>query len=593
MSISYNGHGFSEMANFSFNTIAVYDDTGRTIIGHETTVSVVDFIHGECTGSNTSPNTTPMQEAKTRLMIAGKRLSIENLGFGDALLINFSDVPASDWDIAGGPRPVSCNIENIGAGNVSQITWTCKFQLAPGCAVNKSSSLGLEGSAPIKAFCWKTTHTVDQKGFTNRNITGYLEIVNLSDDELPTTTNPPLSDAIKTTYESALADSKRYVITNHFPPLENFERTQNYDMSLDHSRLSFSLNDREIQSPNAWPEDVVQIRMPTSATFPWPSAQKDNGGKATISIDFTIELRQGAPRVRAWEIFDGLLTQRTGRYAIEGGMLIMQSLTVREDWFSNSYGFSVRMEGTESMYDNIRLLGMFGSIPTNWNGWRSSQWEGEQPYGHADLRAGNETGDAFDTRGQNVCNEATDWKAPEETPYQPEPKWIYAQCAVPPPRNKSFLKSDVYLSEEPEMQTSVQTTYAPVEITQSYDNLDDQPQNLIKVTGLRDTCISESAPLLKYVFSGYTQRVHYKIPAPALEEIGGQKVKLVGEPYFQTRYLGKQLCLNIYEAEWYQEYVVVETPEAPDPDSINYAPDFQPFDQTDGGDFGVESKIEG
>ncbi len=93
------------------------------------------------------------------------------------------------------------------------------------------------------------------------------------------------------------------------------------------------------------------------------------------------------------------------------------------------------------------------------------------------------------------------------------------------------------------------------------------------VQGDYETCIQESAPTIKCVWSGYTQRVHYKIPPlnskEVIEQIVGRKVTLIGEGKWRTKRLGVMDCLAVYEAEWYQEFVMESQPEASDRDYID------------------------
>ena len=582
MGVVYNEYEFSQAANYACQTMAVYDDARRTIVAWETTLTVVDYVHGDCLGATTASNGAAMDSMRDNLLIAGKRLVLlADIGFGASKSINDENDPSSDWDIGGGPHPTQCNVENIGAGNVSHITWTVKFQLAAGCVTLKpSTTIGTGGEGLVKAFNWKSQHAVDNKGFTNRTISGYLEIVNLSDPDNGASTTV-------TTKESALADASRAFISSRFDPLDNFERTQNYDMSMDHSRLSFTINDREIQSPNAWPEDVVSIRMPTRATFPWPKASTQT---SSIQIDLTIELRQGAERSRAWELFDNLLTRRLGRFLANGKVLIMKTLTISEDYFSNSYSFSFHAENSASMYEQMANLGLFATLGTDWADWRASQWNASSnPYGFSELQAGI-NGSPPDERGINSCNDSVIKNyADEERPYSPPPKFIYAACATLPSPENSFINTDIDLIEAPEMETTVATTYAPVDIVQTnfepYE-ASTTDRGLMQVSGDYETCISKSAPIRKYVFAGRTQRIGYKIPAPALTSINNEPVELVGNPNFQSRYLGKQLCLPVYEAVWSQEYIVKADPGPVNSDNVNIAPDGQPDSQTDGGELG-------
>jgi len=582
MPIKYNDYQFSQNASISCQFAPEYDQTGQTIIAHVYTLSIVDFCFPADDDYNCTYNDFVVDDLKNRLLIAGKELHVPGeIGLGTELYIQGDYGTSSDWqyDVNGGPYPQSCEIKNIGAGQVSQITYVIKFAVPPGCAGKDYAGGTTPGPDDVKALNWTNSFSIGPNGFTNRTTTGYVELYNIMQ---------PQAGTNKTTVESFLADQMRGYVLARFPKIKNFARSFNWSMTADHKRLNFTITDKEIESPSAFPADVININMPTSVRFKWPNA---DSSKSEISINLRMTLSQTAPRVRAWEIFDALLEQRLGRFiANRSKGFLITSMTVNEDYFSNQYSFAVTATATSSIYDQMANLGLFQPIPSNWDSWDGSLYLERNGVGFAGIYAGDIEGSPgrFNAGETNLCNElpaGTEFSNDGQL-IMPPPKFAYAACSQPPSPGESWINTDYNLSEQPIIETQVATTYAPVSVTQQPVSSEDPTgydTSLTEIQGDYQTCINESAPTQRWCYSGYTQRVYYKIPCPVLTEIGGQPVKLIGQPKWRTRYLGKSFCLPVYEAEWYQEYVVADQPTTPDSDLINPTPDGQPNSETDGG----------
>ena len=187
--------------------------------------------------------------------------------------------------------------------------------------------------------------------------------------------------------------------------------------------------------------------------------------------------------------------------------------------------------------------------------------------------------------GENVnqCNQPYEGIAPNHYATFPAGGFEKVLCSEIPTPTGSWINSDVDLVEATVYESQVATSYDDVEIegetvSTTEPTSGNSNGNLIK--GDYETCIQEAPPTLKSVWMGYTQRVHYKIPPlnskEVIESLVGQKVTLVGEGKWRTKRLGVMHCLAIYEAEWYQEFVVIDQVEAPDSDYIDPIPTSQP-----------------
>ena len=584
MPITYNGYEFSNKATISCQMAPEYDGTGQVIVAHVYTLTIVDFVFpGQPIAGvplSCQNNKQSVEDATQRLMVAGKELRVpDNIGLGTERFIQGGGPSSSDFihDVNGGPHPQSCDIKNIGAGVVSQITYVIRFSENP-CGYGTMFPAPKADTTDVKAFNWSNTFQINNSGYTTRTTTGYVEIQNIMIDD-----GGSYSDATRQAY---LADQLRGYVLGKFLPIDNFERSFNWQMTPDHKRLNFTITDAEIQSPNAYPADVVSISMPTGISFKWPTA--DNS-KSQISIRFRIKLSQLAPRVRAWEIFDSLLERRLGGFIAGGnkGFLIL-NLSVEEDWFSNEYSFAVSATATSSIYDQMGQLNLFSTLDDDWNTWAGSLYFERAGLGLQGLKAGNKEGlPPDDGRQAKLCGDLISGDFSDDGEIMvPPPKFVFAACSDPPSPGESWLNTDYNLIEAPRLQVMEAQEYRPV-TTRVLQNPATAPTStdstMIKVEGTPKNCISEAPPSNRWQFEGYTQRVFYKIPPPVITEISGIPVKLVGEPKFRTRYLGKMFCLPVYEAEWQQEYVAKEPTGAPDSDYINPTPNGQPSGDTEGG----------
>lgn len=560
MGVTYNGYEFSDQASYNATITAQYDERGITVIGQTMTLSVVDYVFPKCSGGlPITGNEIEVDLVYSKLMTAQGSLDIpDDIGLGTTN----DDATVSNYYINGGPFPQSCEIKNIGGGQVTEIKWQVKFTFLP-CWEADYGNLG------IKALNWSKQYSVDDRGFTQVVTSGYLERV------------PEVGKASgqKTGKETGMVDTyfHRNLIVEMFPELDNFHRDYNWNLSTNHARLNFSITDKEIQSPNAYPPDVISISFPTNVRFEWPLARKS---KADIRISAQVTLAQTAPRVRAWQIWVYLVNARLGRWKIQPNTsLIVTSMDVTEDMYSNSYSFTLTATLHENIYRAIAGLGMYGArFIDTWEDWAKSL-EGQGNVrsltggGFADLISDDGT---KNNDNVNQCNQPS--VGAEDKHYATFPRTAYQQvfCADIPTPEGSWINSEFDYIEATTYETQVATSYAMVEIngeavSTSEPTSGNYNGNLIK--GDYETCIQEAAPTLKCVWSGYTQRVHYKIPPlnskQVIESLVGQKVTLVGEGKWRTKYLGVMDCLAIYEAEWYQEFVMERQQEAADSDYVD------------------------
>lgn len=532
----YNGIEFSEKANVSFSITNVYDDQNVIIIAHRYVVSVKDFVlPADCNSI-----ADEMDEIRARLGRSGMRLEIAGHGLASDLDINWTSGNAT-WDIMGGPKPIKIQLEPLGGDNIAaHLTWECEFHLSP-CEAN------YEG---VAAFNYQTSHSINARGYTTRTINGYLQIAQRQIDA----EHDPFQQGVL----SDTADRYRDFITDRFSKYKNAEQQMTFSRSADASRLNFSIVDREHETPNAYPIGVISISAPTTSRFRWPHAEVS---QTQTNLSVQLELEAGQPRVRAWEIFDGIMSQRFGLYLSEGKTRIIQELTIVEDHYSHRYSFNCSVTSVYALNDQLRLMKYFSPIPGNWQVWHDSMADVKHNRG---LGKSVHLEDGDNQALHSLCDENNDEPADYGELVTPADKTLYALCSTLPPPDRSWLNADIALIEATEMQSTLQTTYGAATVEQAeFDSGDDgtfSTGTLTTTSGDYESCFSDAPPAQRWIWKGSIQRVGYPIPPISKVMIGEKEAKIVGTPFFYSRLVGYSFCLPVYEAVWNIGLVVIETP---------------------------------
>ena len=294
MKVTYNGYPFNDKSHINIDTEVVYDEAGRVAIKKSLTITVKSIItptrdsNGPFSGTQSDEaclnNDFTLDEIREKLCEIGGVLDVSGIGFGKLRVndYNAADPDFAVVDMAHGPKPRVIRWTPIAGAGAAEIVWTI-VTVVPPC----------EREDDLKSMNFNIGFSVNEKGYTTRRVSGFLEVVN--------------SDVSPGFRRSADDFRDRIVVAK----ITNSLRTQNFDLSADRSRLDFSIVDTEIESPNSYPPEVVSISAPLTMRIPKPyDGEVVNSNRLSVNIELTAT----AGRVRAWEIFTAIFGQRTAQY---------------------------------------------------------------------------------------------------------------------------------------------------------------------------------------------------------------------------------------------------------------------------------------
>ena len=289
--LSYNTCEFSPLFESQVSGVFVTDAAGRTTKEIEYTITVDGYVtlpDGELNIETTMLRLEELLSAPAGTLIySGRSL---------ALVVNG---PGGLVDVAWGPIPEILEIVTMGAGRSAKIKWTVKTRVPP--AVGKSSArLG-----PVLQFCWDTSVSYDEAGYSSLRISGIVEI--------PLTRFSPTDRTLDKTVDD---------FRDKFPgkllatiDLTRFRVVQrDFRVSKDKRTLEFDVEAQEL-SWMAMPPDVTLAR----GQFTFKPAKTGMGlcnWLCTLSCTYTV--RKDLPRRIAWLAFLALLRIRMQQGNIHG-----------------------------------------------------------------------------------------------------------------------------------------------------------------------------------------------------------------------------------------------------------------------------------
>lgn len=539
--LSYNGVPFTGASEVKVSVTPVRDEANRTVVKHSTTLTVSAVI----TAAGDAPTDVVLEEIRARLTKQGQALIFVNRGFGQDLLVN---TPGGQSDVSWGPVPEILEWNPVGSSRACEIVWKVTTHLPPKCTV---FGIG-QYASPLLAFNFGVSYDISDRGYTTRRISGYLEFAQTRVDGGRVV---PLS-----------ADTYRNLIKTPQPP--GFKRSQNWDLSKDKSRIDFSITDTQIESRNAYPEGVTNIKARHGVRW---SRTKGQAMWLKNSLTAEIEVLPTLPPTTAWKIFLGILTRRM-KVAKEASQkyAILESLEVDEDIFGPSCSFSAGWRITGGVNDFLDS-GLWSAEPGTWDVWRTSIAAATSQYGLAGLLL-----QPYDDVIVDLCmNTAPD----QAIPAVPAKKRAEVGTVVvkneTPPSRLSWLRYANMLAPSRTMPVSRQAMMQFPEVEQGSTNQNDTvPFSFNPSSQVRPDLIQKSgAGRYSVWLIGGAQRAGYRIPRPRIVSIGGQ-VPVEGKVMFIQRDLGKHFGVNIYEAHWAIEYILPSAPaEVPTLDNLEFQDD--------------------
>ncbi len=531
--LKYNGYTFDGTSKVTVRIEFVKDEAQRTIIYHKHVITVRATIGGITQSPSGAPIATDetMEDIRARLGEQGAILEFTNRGFGEDLIVNKR---GGIFDVKWGPVPEILMWEPIGSNNACEIEWQVTVHV-PHCVKGKVRTKG------IMATNYEVVFEIDRRGATTRTITGYLEIAQTRNKrKIPDT-----------------ADAYREVIAPE-PPAGyrvGFERTTSqWNVSKDKSRVDFTVIDRQIPSPNAYPRGAIEI----SAKHRVVQRRKSMRPRNVITVD--IERATDISGSMTWMIFLQLVGQRIKHAQRKGSVLIIDEVSVEEDIFGYESSFRVSYQYTSCLKDLIGNSGLWMPVEgTDWGLWRASMASTMFNHtGSAGLRnyAANDAiidlcgvstsalnAPVRSTREQTVRASTIENKKPPA-----KESWYEYDAAIIPYRERPVVRQSILQPEE---------SYIPGGMTESEAaSLD---FNFGAAGGTSDIMQTGGRPRYGARFVGSALRVGHKIPRPALRTIGGQTAQET-RGAFLLRPVSNLLGIPLWSAKWVIDYVLSNSP---------------------------------
>jgi hypothetical protein len=294
--VDYNGCTFGPLFVTTLSGVAVKDDAQRTVKYMEYNLHVDGYV--TLPESMTDFTIAPvMNTLRDLLSKQGGALVYE--GRGCDLHINTA---AGTKDVAWGPVPEILEFQPLGAGRSAKIVWECKIRIPEQKARAGKIAGGFGGgiaSIPLLQFCYETSLTYGEDGFSTITVQGVAEI--------PLTRSP--SQATRTVAQTA-DEVRKIVETRLIAPGINLA---NYRIT----RREFNVSkDKRLLNWTFVAEEKPYMDLPPGCTIARGSynvrqAQSGIGlcnWLCTLRATYTV--RADMPRRVAWNAFLALLRLR-------------------------------------------------------------------------------------------------------------------------------------------------------------------------------------------------------------------------------------------------------------------------------------------
>ncbi len=525
-SLTYDGIELGIGSKRSISINPVYDSTDRVVILQRLNLRVESYVTPEQGGT--------LEDIKTKLSVARKVLKIANIGFGKSLAIG-----ENETDLEGGPKPRIITWEPMGTTSEAAafVVWVCEVATH----LDLTESRYLKG--PI-SFNYSSEYRIDSKGWSDRVYTGRLQVVkerNTSGQDNQITYN---------------ADDYRDRIKIARP--SGFKREQVFSLSECKSILTFTINDSQIRSRNAYPPGVVDIQCSHRVR-----ATRSQLGIIQNTITCTVEVAADQPAQYAWLVFTEIAGRRIQNARDNGVQVMIEDIDIEEQLFGTSITATVSYRNLSKIIPPnwLHIAGVFQpAIEFNeWDNWDYSMDTVYTRRGWADLRPqpisddrlvsakNQETPDIEDAQF-NLINTLTQPSSPfcNRRP-PPNESWAHFEAAV-----------DIVQSENGQV-----NTWTPIKAKVIEDGK--LSLNEISAAGRGSRAevkymLTEGRGYTNYlIFKGKAIRVGYKIPLPKLV-IAGQEMKMLKKD-FRQKFLGVFYCQPVYAAVWEIWYIIKDLPE--------------------------------
>lgn len=537
--ITYNGWTFAgPRVSSRLTARPEREETGRSATHLVFTLSVTAYITDDSSGTGGSGSDAGSNVATIQYLLSedGGALTCTGLGYGN-LSVNGG---SSNRDVAWGPKTQLLTFNPVGASGCIEVQWEATWS-ANRCGGGSSTLLGAVGD--LKSASYSIEYAIDRRGLTTRTVRGQLAMhINRA------------AAGGQTVGTSADALREQLSVP---PPLDGFQReTQGWKTSADMGRLELHIVDKELPSPNGYPEGVTHMRLRHRvATADRLGIRLLNTFSGSMRMAKVVPLSLGFDRALL------LISERVQIAKLQtGNAVLFMEAYIEEDVFQHSLSFSVRYiittAGLRRMVSNSGLFTPFNS--TSHAAWQAT----------ADQTTGHRRGLA---RLKHVA---------------PSGNWLTRACAGPsslairdivdplsgdsgdgstritgcPDKSKSYIFYRSFLTSEtmadvvehkPMREPEGDDNYQPnTSGTDGTENAPSKPrlEIIIQETG---------PPTVRVRLRGQGLRAGHPVEIPKLVEIFGQKVETpLRTSSVSTSTPGKMGGCMLYAAQWNLEYVI-------------------------------------
>jgi hypothetical protein len=541
--LSYNGVDFGGTTTLNVHVVPAEDEAGRTTVYQMITLRVVSTFATVSGGTSLDDQ---VNQIRYLLNQHGKELVLDSKGFG-TLRVSNQTYGGFVADLKFGPKPRVLSWHSLGGSGAAEIEWEVTVCVPPCSEIMFGIARSRTG---ILAANYQVMFDINERGITTRTIDGYLEI---ACNKLGV--NP-----------SDIADAYREKIISI--QLPGFNRRTRWNLSLDKSRLDFTIVDTQIETKFPFP---AYIMAPSGRhRVSWARSQ---GGmmklRNTISMDLPVGLGVGGTpwvnQAYAYWVFASIVRQRIYQALTLGqSPVIMDELVIEEDIWGTASSFSVSYTSLAKLADIIKASGVWMPIDTGyqntWDVWHTSTQEYHDYRGQAGLFVSR-----YDDAIINICDGAQ-YQAPRPNQKrkgrQQTQSNVIFRNQVPPP-SQSWLEYNTSLGVQKTKHTSrQQVLQEPEDAEQAPGNQNAVTGWKVPKTGQREADIIQQSGIGAHtaVLTGVATRVGYEVARPSLIRVGTQTAVLK-EDKFVTRDLGDHLGVRVYRTAWRQVYELVDSPD--------------------------------
>jgi hypothetical protein len=515
--LSYNGFTFEDARKVKVASEFVMDEAARTVTHVKYTITVdaiiaaITVIPGGGTGQ--VPTDTTLEGIRVLLSKPGRTLTFINEGFGTKLIVN---ADGAIRDVKWGPKPKILSWESVGDAFACHVIWQVETCI-PECTNAKYSG--------VSAINFEVLYDIDENGDTTRTISGYLEIAQTWNG-----TTRSLKDN---------ADFYRSQIAPDVP--RGFTRKQTWRVSKDKSRLEFTIIDREIPSPNPYPEHVTAIEGRAVSNFDFNKGIRrfDN------ALDMKITPRKGMPGSYAASLFYLEYQRRAKIAAAAGATPFLTQLSFEEDIFGRSVTCHASWWFLAYLGDMLNASGLWTPLNNDWTRWKKTlSADTFDQRGHAGL-AQQAASDAI----VDLCGSADLLTPDSQRDDKNQPKIKTPFKNEKPKKEKSWLYYENNINVIQHNKAVVQSTMQQAPSQSGADDFYPRGENadVVQVRG---------APSYTYTMIGRASRAGYPVPKPSLISIGGVPAQASGYGEFESNQVANVFGVSVYHAWWSLSYVV-------------------------------------